>query len=232
MCRFNPMSLTLSFRSLSVFPLLLFLLTLIPLQTTQAQGWAQTARVITPVEDIPPWKGPRGSLRALLDSVVHVAENAEDTHLIKRRPSQEEDMAISALKQELIEEEGLSVRSATHAIIKYRFEFDGENNFQELVQNIQYVYRPNKSERDIRILYATSGDEWFKNILFNMGTPTSQNIEAEILFRAQIRFTKLSEDPATQLIAIGNRTVREGFNQKKQEFVNKVYQLTYDFLSD
>lgn len=226
------MSLTPPVRSLSVFPLVLFLLALVPLQTTQAQGWAQTARVITPVEDIPPWEGPRGSLRALLDSVVHVAENAEETHLIKRRPSQEEKMSISALKQKLLDEEGLSVRSASHAIIKYRFEFDGENNFQELVQNIQYVYRSDASEEDIRLIYLTSKDKWFKDILFDMGTPTSQNIKAEILFRAQIRFTKISEDPGTQLIEIGNRTVREGFHQKKQDFVNKVYRLTYDFLTE
>lgn len=226
------MSLTRSIRAFSVFPLLLFLLALVPLQTTQAQGWAQTARVITPVEDIPPWKGPRGSLRALLDSVLHVAENAEQAHLVKRRPSQEETMGISALKRTLIEEEGLSMRSATHAIIKYRFEFDGENNFQELVQNIQYVYRSDSSEEDVRLLYLTSKDKWFKDILFDMGTPTSQNIKAEILFRTQIRFTKISEDPGTQLVEIGNRTVREGFQQKKQDFVNKVYRLTYDFLTD
>ncbi len=162
--------------------------------------------------------------------LIHVAETSDGKHLVKRNSSQEEGMSISALEEELIEEEGIGVRSPSHAILEYRFKFDGTNKFQESIRTIKYIYRSGASEEDVSLLYLNGQDDWVQNVLYEMGTPTSENLDAEILFRRQLLFTKVSEESGAQLIEIGNRTVREGFEQKKKEFVERVYELTYDFL--
>lgn len=217
-----------SIRSLLAVLFACSLLAVISAQDAQAQEWRQNARIITPVENVPPWEGPRGALSTLLDSLVFVAESEDGNYRLRRSP-QGEKMSVTEIKTELIDEEGIGLKSASHAIISYRFELDGKNDFQESIKTIQYIFRRGEGQEDISMIHIDAQKDWVQRVLYRMGTPTSENLDANILFRTQLRFTKVSEESGAQLVEIGNRTVREGFEEKKKDFVERVYDLTYGF---
>jgi hypothetical protein len=207
-----------SIRSASLVGLLFASVLLLVPEDAIAQRWMQTARVVTPVE--------QEGLRAFLDTVV--AEMEERDARIHRTPSQSDTTTVSALRDQLIEEDGLSLSSANHAFIDYRFTIDSGRGFEQEITSIRFVYRPGTAENDISILYVDTREGWVDQLLHNKGTSLATNEAALIPFHRHLGFTRIARQEESQIVEIGGETIREGFHDKKEALLQKVQRLTYE----
>ncbi len=207
-----------SIRSASLVGLLLAPVLLLIPQDAAAQNWLQTSRVVTPVE--------QGALRAFLDTVV--AEMGTREVRVHRTPSQSEPLTVSALRDRLIEEEGLGLSSANHAFIDYRFTIGGGRGFEQEISSIRFVFRPGTDQNDISILYVDTHKGWVDQLLRNKGTSLRTNEAALIPFHRHLGFAQIARQEESQIVEIGGETIREDFHEKTEVLLQKVQRLTYE----
>lgn len=207
-----------SIRSVSLVGLLLASALLLIPEDAAAQRWMQTSRVVTPVE--------QGALRAFLDTVVTEMEAREVR--VHRTPSQSEPTTVSALRDQLIEEEGVGLSSANHAFIDYRFTIDSGRGFEQEITSIRFVYRPGTDQNDISILYVDTREGWVDRLLHNKGTSLQTNEAALIPFDRHLGFARIARLEESQIVEIGGETIREGFYERKEALLQKVERLTYE----
>lgn len=205
-------------RSAGIIGLLLAALCLAVPQTAQGQLWLQTARVITPIEN--------GPTRVFLDSLVSVMERKDV--MVKRSPSQKGEMAVSALRDKLISEEGIGLSSANHAFIDYRFTIDDGSQFRQEVSKVHFVFRPGPNQSDVSIMYIDAEKEWVKKVVRQKGTMLRTNEAALIPFHRHLGFANIARQKKTQVVEIGGQTVREAFDERKEALIRKVERLTYE----
>jgi hypothetical protein len=206
----------LSRRILSLSLLAFALLAMTPSDAT-AQRWLQTTQLLSPIET-------DGPARALLDTLVQVMERKEEIQ-IKRSRDDSEPMSLSELREELIDE-GFGLTSANNVFIDYRFEIRNRG-FEESIESMQFVYRsPGGAEEDIQMMYVDTSKPWVKNILRNKGTTLTTNEAALRTFSDQLAFARMVQDG--QIVEIAGETVREGFEAKKRQLVQKIQRLTYE----
>lgn len=187
-------------------------------QSANGQLWLQTSSVVTPVE--------QGPLRAVLDSLVSVAERRGLE--IRRSPDAEQKMAVPKLRTQLINEEGIGVTSANHAFINYRFSIDNGSRFRQQIAAIHFVFRPGPNQSDISVLYVDArGEPWVDDFLRNKGTDLTTNEAALIPFQRHLGFSEIARQEETQVVEIGGETIREGFHEEKEDLIRKVERLTY-----
>jgi len=183
-----------------------------------AQRWLQTSQLLTEIKQDSP-------TRALLDTLVQVI-GRKDSIMIKRTASSNEKMTLSDLRDKLINNQGIGLTSANYVFIDYRFEIENRG-FEESVESMQFVYRPpGGTEEDIQMLYIDASKPWVKNILHNKGTTLVTNEAALKTFSDQLAFARLVQDG--KIVEIAGQTVREGFEQKKRQLVQKIQRLTYE----
>lgn len=188
-------------------------------QEGHAQRWLQTAQVITPIQE--------GPVRALLDTLIQNMER-RDGLMVKRSPDHQESMAVSELRNMLLDEEGIGLTSATHVFIDYRFQI-ANKGFEEYVDGLWFIFRLGADEEDIPIMYIDATEDWAKGIIQNKGTNLATNEAALQPFRQQLAFARIARrGDDTQIVEVGGQTVRNGYDQKKRELVNKVQRLTYE----
>lgn len=183
-----------------------------------AQRWLQTSQLLTEIKQDSP-------TRALLDTLVQVIER-KDSVKIKRTADAEEELSLSDLRNKLINDQGIGLTSANFVFIDYRFEIENRG-FEESVESLQFVYRPpGGAEEDIQMLYVDASKPWVQNILHNKGTTLVTNEAALKTFSDQLAFARLVQDG--KIVEIAGQTVREGFERKKRQLVQKIQRLTYE----
>jgi hypothetical protein len=205
-------------RSVGIFGLLLVALCLAVPQAAQGQLWLQTSRVITPIEN--------GPTRAFLDTLVNVMERKDV--MVKRAPNRKEEMAVSALRDKLISEEGIGLSSANHAFIDYRFSIDNGSKFRQEISKVHFVFRPGPNQNDVSIMYIDAEKDWVKTVIRQKGTMLRTNEAALIPFHRHLGFANIARQKKTQVVEIGGQTVREGFDERKKALIQKVERLTYE----
>lgn len=199
--------------------LLLGLLVLVP-QEAQAQRWLQTTQVIAPIEN-------EGPARALLDTLVNYLER-EDSLMVRRAPDQPTKYSAGELSNVLIDAEALDISSANNVFIDYRFAVD-RDGFEENITALYFIFRPaGTGEEDIPIMYLNvKKEEWVQNVLKHKGTTLVTNEAALKPFLDQLAFARIVREKDAQIVEIGDRKVREGFDAKKRQLVDKITRLTY-----
>ncbi|HHP7236818.1 hypothetical protein [Longibacter sp.] len=199
--------------------LALALLLFVGPQDANAQRWLQTTQVIAPVQSETP-------TRALLDTLINVIDRS-DSLAIKRAPDDPSRTAVSQLEDELLNQEGIGLSSANYVFIDYRFEVN-RDGFEERITDLFFIYRPpGTGEEDIPIMYLSARDAWVDDVLRNKGTTLVTNEAALKPFGDQIAFAKIVRERDARIVEIGDRTVRDGFEAKKRNLVDKITRLSY-----
>lgn len=183
----------------------------------QAQRWLQTTQLITPIQT-------DGPTRALLDTLVRVLDRKDGVE-VKRTPDGSEPLSLSGLRDKLINEAGIGLNSASHVFIDYKFEIENRG-FEESIEAFQFVYRPGEGQEDIQMMYVDATKPWVKSILKNKGTTLRTNQAALKTFSDQLAFARMQE--SGKIVEISGQTVREGFEAKKRNLVQKITRLTYE----
>jgi hypothetical protein len=183
-----------------------------------AQRWLQTSQLLTEIKTEQP-------TRALLDTLVQVVDR-KDSIQVKRTPDATQSYSLSSLRDKLINEQGIGLTSANFVFIDYRFEIQNRG-FEETIESFQFVYRPpGGAQEDIQMMYVDASEPWVQNILHNKGTTLVTNEAALRTFSDQLSFARTVQDG--KIVEIAGKTVREGFERKKRELVQKIQRLTYE----
>lgn len=184
----------------------------------QAQRWLQTSQLISPIES-------DGPARALMDTLIQVIDRTEGVE-IQRSPQSSETFTLDELRDKLIDEAGIGLTSANNVFIDYRFEIENRG-FEESIESFQFVYRPpGGAQEDIQMLYVDASEPWVRNVLNNKGTTLTTNEAALRTFSDQLSFARMVQDG--KIVEIAGETVREGFEAKKRQLVQKIQRLTYE----
>lgn len=183
----------------------------------QAQRWLQTTQLITPIQS-------DGPTRALLDTLVQVLERKDGVE-VKRTPDGSESLSLSGLRDKLINEAGIGLNSASHIFIDYKFEIENRG-FEESIEAFQFVYRAGEGQEDIQMMYIDATKPWVESVLKNKGTALRTNQAALKTFSDQLAFARMQENG--KIVEISGQTVREGFEAKKRNLVQKITRLTYE----
>jgi len=187
-------------------------------QEAEAQRWLQTSQLITDVEN-------DGPARALLDTLVQVAERRDNVEFRRSRDA-DETMTLSTLRDQLIDGPGIGLTSANKVFIDYRFEIDNQG-FQESIQGLQFIFRPaTGNEEDVQMMYLDASDPWIRTVLNKKGTTLTTNEVALRTFKDQLAFARIVRN--AQIVEIAGDPVREGFEAKKRSLVQKIQRLTYE----
>jgi hypothetical protein len=199
--------------------LLTCILTLLAVSAPDAQGqrWLQTTQLITPIQT-------DGPTRALLDTLIQVIDRKDGVE-VRRTPEGSETLSLSGLRDKLINESGIGLNSASHVFIDYKFEIENRG-FEESIEAFQFVYRAGEGQEDIQMMYIDATNPWVKNVLNNKGTTLRTNQAALKTFSDQLAFARMQEDG--KIVEISGQTVREGFEAKKRNLVQKITRLTYE----
>lgn len=205
-------------RSLGVAGLVLLALCLTYPREAQGQLWLQTSRVITPIEN-----GPK---RAFLDTLVNVMEQKDVK--VQRSPDQEKNMTLSSLRNKLISEEGIGLGSANYAFIGYRFTIDDGSRFRQEITTLRFVFRPGPNQNDISMMYVDARKPWVEEVIQQKGTSLRSNQAALIPFHRHLGFARIARQKESQVVEVGDETVREEFDERKQALIRKVERLTYE----
>lgn len=204
-------------RKLIIVCLLTFGVAALSPSDATAQRWLQTSQLIKNVRS-------DGPARALLDTLVQVVERTEGVQ-IRRTADAAETLTLSQLRDELINGPGLGLTSANKVFINYRFEIRNRG-FEESIESFQFLFRPpSGNEEDIQMLYVDASESWVKTILQNKGTSLTTNEAALQTFKDQLSFARTVRD--AQITEIAGDPVREGFEAKKRNLVQKIQRLTY-----
>jgi hypothetical protein len=184
-----------------------------------AQRWLQTTQVIAPVES-------ETATRALLDTLINVIDRS-DSLMIKRSPDNPSRMPVGQLEDNLLNDEGIGLSSANNVFIDYRFEVN-RDGFEERITELFFIYRPpGTGEEDIPIMHLSAKQDWVADVLRNKGTTLVTNEAALKPFGDQIAFAKIVRERDARIVEIGDRTVRDGFEAKKRNLVDKITRLSY-----
>jgi len=187
-------------------------------QTATGQVWLQTARLVAPVE--------QGPVRTLLDSVTTIMERRGLR--ARRSPEPDTGRTVAALQRQLIDDDGVGIRSANHVFVDYRFALDGGSTFRQQITSLHFVVRPGPTQADVPILYLDPQQDWVQELLRNKGTSLPTNAAALIPVRRPLGFADIARRDETQIVEISGETVREGFQEKKEALIRKVEGLIYE----
>lgn len=210
--------MTASVRKSLVLCLLMVGLAAMGPQEATAQRWLQTSQLVTDIQT-------DGPVRALLDTLVNVIER-KDNIKVRRSPDASATMSLSDLRNTLINGPGIGLTSANKVFIDYRFEIQNRG-FEESIESFQFVFRPpGGDQEDVQMLYLDASESWLRNILRNKGTSLTTNEAALKTFSDQLAFARTVQD--AQIVEIAGETVREGFEAKKRQLVQKIQRLTYE----
>lgn len=205
-------------RRLLLLCLLIFGVSAVGPSEATAQRWLQTSQLLSEIRT-------DGPTRALLDTLVQVIQR-KDSIRVKRSSDASESHTLSTLRDNLINESGIGLTSANYVFIDYRFEIENRG-FEESIESFQFVYRPpGGAEEDIQMMYLDASDAWVRNILRNKGTTLVTNEAALKTFSDQLGFARTVQDG--RIVEIAGQTVREGFEAKKRQLVQKIQRLTYE----
>lgn len=202
------------------------LLILASVSSAEAQRWSQRVQIITPVEE-------DGPAYAILDSIVthletkNQALRLEGEEVMIRRVSDGPRMSLRMLENELLEQ-GLGLVSATHVFIQYKFELV-DDDFVETIEELTYIYRPPLAEQeDVRLFTLSTDHPELSRLMMESGLPTENNLNAINSFASLLSFPRIAPDEDTQVVRLGNRTIREDYAQQSQRLTAQLVEMVYD----
>lgn len=167
---------------------------------TLAQQWRQEVQIITPIQLGDP-------THVFLDSLDAVLARTPD--LLLRRTADSSSMSYRALRESLYAD-GLDLRSATHALIRYRFDLTEQGSgVVETVEDLYFIFRLDESREDLPILYLDTRDPAVSDLLLDRGIPSPVNMLSVTSFRQLLAYPTLQERYETAVVEFGGRTLRE-----------------------
>lgn len=195
------------FRSFSVFAGSLLLLAL-GVTSAQAQVWRQTVQVIATVR----YDDPLGIFADSLS--VFLAQNP--TTMVRRSAQDPVAIPFGELQEQLYED-GVEVRSVTHALVRYRFDLNRRWQLVETIEDVNFIYRADESQPDLAILHVDFRDSALGPFLQERGILSPINMASIMSFRRLLSFPALQKDPALVIAEIGQEVLRDdGFTPQQQ----------------
>lgn len=163
----------------------------------QAQTrWQQTVEVIVPIED-------DGIMQTLVDSMTTVFEN--ENAWIKRSPELD-SMQLAELEKQL-SSDGLSMVSASHVFITYRYQL-ADSGLESQIVDLHFIYRPPGAQEDLSIFYVDlANSPLYEELMVEQGTTVPSNEMAFLRFEEQISFHRLAE--RATVVRLGDEIIRD-----------------------
>jgi hypothetical protein len=174
------------------------------------QQWRQEVQIITPIQFNDP-------THVLLDSLAAVLDRTPDLQV--RRTADSSAMSYAALRESLYAD-GVDLRSATHAFIRYRFDLTEQGSgIIETIKDVTFIFRLDESREDLPILYLDTQDPAVSDLLLNRGIPSPVNMLSVTPFRQLLAYPFINERNETAVVEFGGRTIREGDNAAHQSML-------------
>lgn len=173
----------------------------IAITPAHAQEWRQEIQLITPIQFGEPTYILLDSLAAVLDRNpdIRVRRTADDSNTRPYRDLREDLYA-----------EGMDVRSASHAFIRYRFDLNPQDaGIVETIQGIYFIFRLDEAYSDLPILYVDTSDPEISNLLTDNGIPSMVNMRSVSPFRQMMAFPVISSRQETAIVELGRRALRD-----------------------
>lgn len=168
---------------------------LVPESRAQTR-WQRTVEVIVPVSDAE-------VMPALLDSMDTVFRARGAT--VQRSP-QSEPVPYDRVG-EMLSGEGLSVSSASHVFITYRYALTSAR-LERQIQDLYFIYRSTSVEEDVPILYVDlTTSDLYEELLVERGSPMASNEATYLEFERQLSLHRL-RDVAT-VVRVGDDIIRD-----------------------
>jgi hypothetical protein len=165
-----------------------------------AQQWRQEIQIITPIQFGDP-------THVFLDSVDAVLARTPDLRV--RRQADSTAMSYRSFRESLYED-GVDLRSATHALIRYRFDLTEQGyGVVETIEELYFIFRVDESRVDIPILYLNTRDPNVSALLTDHGIPSMVNMLSVTPFRKLMAYPYLNERYETAIVEFGGRATRE-----------------------
>lgn len=196
-----------------------------------AQEWKQEIQVITPIKNGEP-------LSILLDSLVSTLDRNPD--ILVRRASEDTTSIPYRTLQETLLAEGVDLRSASHALIRYRFDLAGHGvPMVETIEDFYFIFRFDESYADLPLLHLTTRDAVVNDVLVTRGIPSTVNMKSIRPFRRMVSFPILRRNQELAVVEVGGTPLRDGLTAEQRPIVNfldeyvsgyaGVYKLTTDY---
>lgn len=177
-----------------------------------AQEWKQEIQVITPIKQGEP-------LSILLDSLVSTLEQNPDSH-VRRASEDTTSIPYRTLEKALIAE-GVDLRSASHALIRYRFDLAGHGMpMVETIEDLYFIFRFDESYADLPLLYLTTEDAAVHDVLSTSGIPSEVNMKSIQAFRRMVSFPILRRSHEIAVVEVGGKSLRNGLSGRQTQIVN------------
>lgn len=186
-------------------------------QTSRAQAWTRTARVVAPI-------GP-GPLQTFLDRLARTQEHAAVP--VQRSPTDTTTMPLSALRDTLRRTHGLDVTSATEVTVGYRFSIDGMNAFEWQLTELHFSFGGNSMMASASLLSIDPQDEWAQSMLRTDGLSLPSNPDDFRSFRDYFGFLFLTQLDGADIIEIGGKPMPKGFDVRKRTLIQQVNRFAY-----
>lgn len=193
----------------SVLACSLFLL-LLTIPSVYAQEWHQTIQVITTVRYDEP-------LGVFADSLSNYLDQNSGT-LVRRAAQDPTPIPFTDLREQLYED-GFEVRSATHALVRYRFELDRQSELVETIEDVNFIYRIKDNQTDLPLIYLDFEDAAIGKFVQTRGIPSPANMASVTPFRRLMALPSLRNSQETLIIEIGGKTLRSEELTPQQEVV-------------
>jgi len=177
----------------------LAILFLRPAGPAVAQEWRQEIQIITPVEFGAP-------THVLLDSLDAALKRRPDLRL--RRAPDAPAQSYDALREALYTD-GLDLRSATHAFLRYRFDLAAQGTgVVESLESLTFIVRLDEARVDRPILHLDTRAPFVGRLLATSGIPSPVNMRSMTPFRTLVAYPYLTAHQETSLVEFGRQTMR------------------------
>lgn len=196
-------------RTLVSLTLSLFLLPLATIPVS-AQEWGQEVQVITRIHYGDP-------IYVFLDSLTAVLERNPEVR-VRRAEQDAKTVPFKDLREQLYQD-GIDVLSATHAFVRYRFDLRDRMRLVETIKEINFIFRADESESDIRIIHVTSRNPLVSELLTGSGVASLVNMKAVTPFRKLIAFPHVSSKRESAIVELGGRALRDDFVHEQTLFL-------------
>jgi hypothetical protein len=175
---------------------LLLLLTTAP---AHAQEWRQEVQIISPIQFGEP-------LYVFVDSLARVLDRNPETRV--RRSADAAPQPFREVRESLYDD-GVDVRSASHAFVRYRFDLtDQGSGIIETMEDIFLIFRLDESREDLPILHLSTRSPLVSRLLTDNGIPSPVNMMALTPFRQLMSFPVVTARQETAVVEFGRRAVR------------------------
>ena len=202
--------LSMNVRAASVLACSLFVfLSWIP--SVYAQEWRQTVQVITTIR----YDEPLGVFADSLSTFLA----RHPTTLVRRTAQDPASVPFTDLREQLYED-GVEVRSVTHALVRYRFAFDRQSQLVETIEDVNFIYREDESQADLALLYVDFDDPTIDDFMRTQGIRSPVNMASVTSFRRLLSFPFLRKNHEMVITEIGGKARRsEAFTSQQQVVV-------------